>query len=385
MSRTIRIKKGHNIRIQGKAEKIFKKAEHSGTYAVKPQDFCGLTPKLCVAPGDQVKTGSVLFYNKHRPEIKITAPVSGTVSQIKRGERRRILEVIIDAENELQHNTFASGDPLKMTRDEIIGSLLSAGLWPMIRQRPYAVIADPATTPKSVFIPCFDTAPLAPDYDFVVKGENEAFQIGINALSKLTDGKINITLNAEYPSSDVFTKTSGTEITFFSGPHPAGSVGVQIHHIDPVNKGDIVWYLFPQDVITIGKLFGKGIYDSSRIVALTGSEVEKPIYYKTRIGADISSIHENKLKPGQKRFISGNVLTGTQVEENGYLGFYDSQITVIPEGNQFEFLGWAMPGLKKYSTSRSFCSWMRPGGRYRINTNFNGGERAFVMSGEYER
>ncbi|MBI4645068.1 MAG: Na(+)-translocating NADH-quinone reductase subunit A [Bacteroidia bacterium] len=385
MQKIIKIKKGLDIRIIGKAEKVLKKAAQSCLYAVKPTNFHGIEPKLCIKPGDFVKAGSVVFYNKHNPRIFFTSPVCGIIKEIVRGERRKILEIIIKPDEQQQYERFVQGDPLKMTREEIIDNLLKSGLWPLIRQRPYAIIANPSSEPKSVFIPCFDTAPLAPDYDFIVQGENKLFQTGINALTKLTKGKINLTLNPDYPASDVFTKAKSVEITYFKGPHPAGVVGVQIHHIDPINKGDIIWYLYPQDVITIGKLFDKGTFDASRIVALTGSEVEKPFYYKTMTGSMISAIAENNVKQGELRYISGNILTGTNIGKQGYLGFYDSQITVIPEGKKYEFFGWALPGFNKYSTSRSFFSWLRPGKIFRMNTNLHGGNRAFVMTGEYEK
>lgn len=385
MSKVIKIRKGLDIRLEGKAEKIYKKAELPVTFAVKPTDFAGLTPKLCVKEGDVVKAGSVLFFDKYRPEVVFTSPVSGVVSEVRRGERRKLLAIVVKPDQVSVSEEFKKGDPLQMTRDEIIDNILKSGLWPSVRQRPYAVIANPADTPKSIFVPCFDSAPLAPDFDFLVKGEGSAFQTGIDALSKLTEGKIHLTLNAEFNPSEVFANVKNVEKTSFSGPHPAGSVGVQIHHIDPINKGDLVWYIYPQEVIAIGRLFQKGALDMSRIVALTGSEVKKPIYYKTVSGCNITAIHENAVNEGTHRFISGNVLTGTSVGAEGHLGFYDYQITVIPEGNHHAFLGWAAPGFDKFSNSRTFWSWLNSSKKYRLDTNMNGGHRAFVMTGEYEK
>lgn len=385
MSKVIKISKGLDIKLVGKAEKIYQKAETTEFYAIKPTDFPGLTAKLVVKEGDKVKAGTTLFFDKYLPEVKFSSPVSGEVAEVRRGDRRKLLEIVVKADSEVQHEDFGKADPASLSREDILSKILNSGLWPFFRQRPYAVVANPKDTPKCIFIPGFDSAPMAPDYDFVMKERGNDFQNGINVLKMLTTGKIHLTLNAEFATSDIFANAKGVEITKFSGPHPAGSVGVQIHHIDPINKGDIVWYIYPQEVAALGKLFAEGIYDSSKIVALTGSEVNKPMYFKTRIGSRIDSIHQNKVTQGELRFISGNVLTGTRVEKDGFLGFYDSQITIIPEGNHSEFLGWVLPGFKKFSVSRSYWSWLSPGKERKLHTNLNGGERAFVFTGQYEK
>jgi Na+-transporting NADH:ubiquinone oxidoreductase subunit A len=385
MARVIKIRKGLDIRLSGSAEKIFNVVEKSATFAIKPIDFPGLIPKLAVHPGDNVLAGSVLFFDKQLPQIKFCSPVSGKVRSVERGERRRILEVIIEADPDIQYVDFKSTKPSGMSRDEIITKLLDSGLWPMIRQRPYAIIARPGKIPRDIFISGFDTAPLAPDMDLAVKGNGEDFQEGINALKKLTEGAIHLSLNADYPADDTFTKAKDVELHYFHGPHPAGNPGIQIHHINPVNKGEITWYLGPQEVIMIGRLFRKGIYDALKIIALTGSEVKRPVYYKVISGTSIEPMVKNNVNPGNHRYISGNVLTGTTIKNNGYLGFYDNQITVIPEGDHFEFLGWALPGFKKFSTSRTFLSWLSPGRKYSVDTNYNGSQRAYVMTGEYEK
>lgn len=385
MTKITKIKKGLDIKLKGKAEKIFTKAERSDTYAVKPPDFQGLTPKLQVKVDYEVKAGSPLFFDKYNPDILFTSPVSGKVVAINRGERRRILEVVVKADTEIKYETFMEADPLSLKREEIIKNLLKSGLWPLIRQRPYAIIANPKDEPKSIFISAFDTAPLAPDNDFVVKDREEVFQKGIDALSKLTLGKIHLNIDADYPAAKVFTQAKNVQINKFKGPHPAGNIGVQIHHIDPINKGDIVWYLYPQDVITIGLLFEKGIYDASKIVTLTGSEVKKRHYYKTMIGASIINLVENNVTKGDHRYIGGNVLTGTAISSEGYIGFYDTQITVIPEGRIPEFLGWGAPGFRKYSVSRTFFSSLTPQKEFRLDTNYHGCLRPFVMTGQYEK
>jgi Na+-transporting NADH:ubiquinone oxidoreductase subunit A len=248
------------------------------------------------------------------------------------------------------------------------------------------VVANPNDQPKSVFISCFDTAPLAPDYNFVLANSSaEHFRRGLTAVSKLTKGKVNLTLKHGEEANKVFEGIGGVEISHFSGPHPAGNVGIQIHHLDPVNKGEAVWYVNFQDVIAIGRLFAEGIYRPERLVALTGSEVVEPRYHKMLSGGAIAPMLEGNVKEGGLRYISGNVLTGTKIERNGYLGFYDSQVTVIPEGNYFEMFGWALPGIGKLSFSRTFLSSLFPKKTYKPDTNFHGGERAFVVTGLYEK
>ena len=386
MSEIIKIKKGLNIKLKGTAEKIFVKAPSAEYYGIRPTDFHGIVPKLSVNVDQEVKAGTPLFFDKNRPEVLFTSPVSGTVAAINRGERRRILEVVIKRnDGDLNYEKFDFGNVDEMDRNKIVEGLLKSGIWPAIRQRPYDVIANPADSPKAIFISAFDTAPLAPDYDFVVKESAKEFQTGIDALSKLTTGRIHLNINAEYPASQVFTNAKNVQINKFTGPHPAGNPGIQIHHIDPINKGEIVWFISPQNVITIGKLFLSGIYDASKIVALTGSEILKPRYYKLINGASIKNIVENNVTEGCHRYISGNVLTGTKILADGFVGYYDSQITVIPEGYHHEFLGWATPGFNKFSSTRAFWSWLMPGKEYKLDTNLNGGNRAFVMTGQYEK
>ncbi|MBN2214954.1 MAG: Na(+)-translocating NADH-quinone reductase subunit A [Bacteroidales bacterium] len=386
MSKVIKIKRGLNIKLRGSAEKIIIKSIPAELYGVKPPDFHGLIPKLDVSFGQEVNAGTSLFHDKYRPAVRFTSPVSGIVKTVSRGERRRILEVVIERTGEdIRYESFTKGNPLEMTRDDVIKNLLNSGLWPAIRQRPYDIIAGPDDEPKAIFISAFDTAPLAPDYDFIVKESGTEFQTGINALAKLTRGKVHLNINGEYPASKVFTGAENVQLNSFTGPHPAGNAGIQIHHIDPVNKGDVIWYVTPQDIISIGRLFLHGIYDPSKIIALTGSEVLKPRYFRLISGSSISNIVRDNITGGCLRYISGNVLTGTKIQPDGYLGYYDSQVTVIPEGYHYELLGWAMPGFKKYSSTRTFWSWLAPGKSYRLDTNLNGGYRSFVLTGQYEK
>lgn len=385
MPQVYKIRKGLNISLAGKAEKFFGTVNPSEFYAVKPGDFHGLVPKLEVKEGSEVKAGTTLFVDKNRPEIRFTSPVSGKVTGINRGERRAILEVIVRADNNLAYESFVAANPHSLKREDIINNLLFSGVWPVIKQRPYDIVANPVDIPKSIFISAYDTSPLAPDYDFVIQGAEADFQVGVNALASLTKGKVHINVNDEYPASHAFTQAHNAQTNYFRGPHPAGNVSVHIQHVDPLNKGEVIWVVSPQDVITIGRLFTKGVYDASKLIALTGSEVINPRYYRIISGASIKSLVEGNVQKSEHRYISGNPLTGSQVSYSGFLGYYDSQLTVIPEGNHYEFLGWALPGLNKYSFSRSFWSWLMPDRKYSLDTNINGGQRAFVITGLYEK
>ena len=384
MSTDIRIKRGVNIKLKGSAERVYANIPSSEYYLVKPSDFTGLTPKLTVKVGDKVLAGSSLFFDKENPSVIISSPVSGEVTEIRRGEKRRILAVVIKAEASIAYKEFPKAEAKDLSREQIIEQMLASGVWPFVRQRPFAVIANPADQPKAIFISAFDSAPLACDNDFVLHGMEEEFQNGLDIITKLTEGTTHLNIDGSSNSSSVFTNAKGVQINTFSGPHPAGSVGVQIHHIDPINKGEVVWYMYPQDVITIGRLFSEGKYDATRLVALAGSQVEKPRYYRTMQGASISAMTEENVLDENNRYISGNVLTGTQIDSDGHIGFYDNEVCVIPEGNEQDFLGWLLPSFKKFSLSRTFFSWLNPKKEYTISANMNGEERAYVVTGQYE-
>lgn len=385
MSETIKIRKGLDIKLKGKADKIFMKAPRSKTYAVKPIDFHSLTPKIVAKPCIEVKVGSTLFCDKYRPEIKFTSPVSGIVQTIVRGERRRIIAITIEDDGKDTAETFVKGDPNEMTREKVVENLLESGLWPTIHQRPYDVVANPTDVPKAIFVSGFDSSPLAPDYDFIMQDSKEDFQTGIDALTKLTDGEIHLGLDARYPAAKTYTDAKKVVRTSYSGPHPAGNVGIQIHKKSPINKGDKIWTVKPQDIVAIGRLFKTGKYDPSVIVALSGSEVKKPVYYKLIRGAEVGSITSGNIEGENVRLISGNVLTGRKVTEPGHIGFSDAMLTAIPEGDYYEFIGWVLPGLKKFSVSKTFLSWITPNKEYTLDTNLHGGERPFVLTGEYEK
>jgi Na+-transporting NADH:ubiquinone oxidoreductase subunit A len=385
MSETITIKQGLDINLLGEAEKTINQID-AGLYAIKPPDFTGVFPKVLVQEGDKVKAGTPLFYDKYRDNINLCAPVSGTIKEVRRGAKRVLLEIIIEPDAQQVFEDFGKADPNKLTREQITEKMLQCGVWPVIRQRPYNVIANPDDFPKAIFISAFDTSPLAPDYDLIINGQGEAFQVGIDALAKFTKGTVHINLKGGTTASDVFTKARNAQVNYFNGPHPAGNAGVQINKIDPINKGDVVWHLRPQEVLTIGRLFSEGRFNAERVIALTGSEVVKPVYIKTKIGASIREMITDNVKEGKLRFISGNPLTGKKIDKNGFIGFYDSQVTVLPEGDYYEMFGWALPGFDKFSYSRTFFTWLHSKDKkYRLDTNYHGGPRAFVMTGEMEK
>lgn len=385
MSKIFKLKRGLNIRLKGEAAKVLETSFEAVELAIKPTDFPGLSPKIMVKAGQEVKAGEPLFLDKNNPEIIFTAPASGEILAVNRGERRKVLEIVLKSNGKNNCVEFTKADPQKLTRSEVKEQIKKSGLWPFLRQRPYGTVAKPESTPLHIFISGFDSAPLAPDYEFILKGQTSAFQTGINALAKLTDGKIHVGISPAQENG-FFSGIKNIEITQFSGPHPSGNVGIQIHHISPISKGDIIWTINPQEVIYIGRLFETGKIDLSKIIALVGSEVKTPKYFRVTHGTNLSGLLKDATKKEvTERFISGNVLTGTKVDTNDYLGFFDQQVTVIPEGDYSEFLGWAMPRLNKFSLSRSYFSWLSPKKEYKADANMNGEERAYVVTGQYEK
>ncbi len=387
MSKIITLRKGLDIKLQGAPGKTTAVAPPAAEYALSPLEFEGVTPKLLVKAGDEVKAGTPLFFNKYNERVLFTSPVSGKVSAINRGEKRKVLSVVVEPDAVQRYEEFARPDLRKASREEIVELLLRSGLWPMIIRRPYGIIADPGEKPKAVFISAFDSAPLAPDYDYALAGEEKNLQAGIEVMRRLTDGKVHLSFRAG--SSSPLERLTGVEQHKFAGKHPAGNVGVQIHHIDPVNKGEAVWTVNIQDLAIIGRLVNEGRVDMTRVIAVAGSEVAEPCYCRVVAGARVDSVLEGRVKAQQEgdsvRVIAGNVLTGRKVEAGGYLGYYANMLTLIPEGDKYELLGWAMPRFGKFSVSRAYFSWLFPKKSYRLDTNLNGGERPFVVTGLYER
>ena len=385
MSKEIRLKKGLNINLLGEADKVYASVKPTERYVVKPTDFHGLTPKLAVKVGDKVKAGTTLFFDKYNDKVNFSAPVSGEVIDIVRGAKRKILEVVLKADEVIEYEHFISDTAKSISREQIIDTMLKAGIWPSVRQKPYDIVANPTDMPKAIFISAFNSAPLTIDNDFALYGMDELFQKGLDYITQLSSGKTHLNIDGNTNSSTVFTGAKGVVINKISGAHPAGNVGIQVHHIDPINKGEVVWYLQPQDVIAIARLFTEGKYDVSRIVALAGSQVKKPKYYRTIAGATIANLLFDNIIEGDNRIISGDILTGQHIDVNGTLGFYHTTITVIEEGKEQEFLGWILPGLHKFSASKTFLSWLNPSKKYTLNANMHGEERAYVMTGEYEK
>ncbi|WP_378183008.1 Na(+)-translocating NADH-quinone reductase subunit A [Aquimarina sp. SS2-1] len=384
MSKDIRIRKGLDIKLVGEAEKITAEATKSNVYAIKPDDFHGIVPKVIAKQGTEVKAGEPLFHSKTNEKMLFPSPVSGEVVEIVRGAKRKILAFKILADKEQQFADFGTKDVKAMSGEDVKSHLLAAGCWPFIKQRPYDVIANPDVAPKAIFISAYATAPLAADLEYVLAGKENELQAAVTALSKLTEGDVHVSIGKKGDSP--FSGLDNIILHQVSGPHPAGNVGVQIAKIDPINKGEVVWIVNPQDLVIIGELLLSGKFNSERIIALVGSSVKNPKYFKTRIGAEVSSVvYDSGVNDSNIRVISGNVLTGDNVKPDGNLGFYHDMITVIPEGNDYEFFGWNKPIFNKISPSRALTfSWLFPNKKYDLDTNTNGEHRAFVVTGAYE-
>jgi len=385
MSKDIRIKKGLDIKLVGEAKQNTTKVPFGGIYALKPEDFHGITPKLVAKEGAKIKAGETIFYSKDDERILFPSPVSGFVTEVTRGARRKILEIKITSSAAQDYKDFAIKDVSKMTSEEVKTHLLASGCWPFIKQRPFDIIANPNQAPKAIFISGYDTAPLAADYDYILKGKDAELQVAISTIAKLTQGKVHVSISNNTTQSP-FLNIKGIEIHKLSGPHPVGNVSTQIAKTNPINKGEVVWTITPQDLIVIGELLLTGKLNLERTIALTGSQVKTPHYVNVISGASIATVLGTGLNSDDTaRVISGNPLTGREVKKGGYLGYYDNQITAIPEGDDYEFFGWNKPIFDKISPSRALTfSWLMPNKKYDLDTNTNGEHRAFVITGSYE-
>jgi Na+-transporting NADH:ubiquinone oxidoreductase subunit A len=384
MSKAIKVTKGANIKLVGEVENKISAASPSSVFALKPDDFFGTIPKLSLKEGAEVKAGTALFFDKAKTQVKFTSPVSGEIVEIKRGAKRKILEIKVLADKDTKYESFTPWTG-GSDREALISTMLEMGLWPFVKQRPYGVIANPADTPRDIFVSLNNTAPLAPSAAFVLKDQLEDVQNAIDALSLLTGGKVHVGVAK---GDTTFNGLKNVEIHSVQGPHPAGNVGVLIHHVAPINKGEIVWTVNGMDLAVIGRSLKEGKFRAERTVALVGSEVEAPQFYTTMIGAQMKSIVDGKMKGTNNRVVSGDPLTGAAVDAEGHLGFYSSQVTVLPEGDQKKFFltdGWLAPGFSSFSLSKAFPSWLTPNKKYRLDTNLNGEERAFVVTGELEK
>jgi Na+-transporting NADH:ubiquinone oxidoreductase subunit A len=377
--------KGHDINLAGKPAAKIEKV-HATRYAIKPTDFHGMSPIPKVEPevGQDVKAGDVLFYDKKRPEIKYCSPVSGEIVEVKRGEKRSIAEVIILADKDVSYKKVQVPS-LDSDRTTLVQFMAENGLWPLINERPFDVVPELDTIPANIFISTFDTAPLAPDNNLLVQGKEEAFQKGLEVLSRLTIGKVHLGLDGRgIEPSVAFSSAQGAEKHWFAGPHPAGNVGVHIHHVAPIKGHDKVWTLTVQNVITIGQMFLTGEFHAERVVALTGAELRDPKYVQTYQGASVADLLKENVIGDNNRIISGDVLSGQQVSEDGFLSFNADQITVVKEGNDYELFGWLLPLAPRPSVSGTIPSYGGSDTEFEANTNTHGEKRAFVVSGQYE-
>ena len=384
MANVIKLRKGLDINLKGKAAEELVTVKEPGFYALVPDDFPGVTPKVVVKEQEYVMAGGPLFIDKNHPEVKFVSPVSGVVTSVERGARRKVMNIVVEAAAEQDYEEFGKQDVARMNADRVKELLLQSGMFAFIKQRPYDVIADPAVAPRAIFVSAFDSNPLAPEFEFALKGEEANFQTGLDALAKIAKTYLGISVKQK---SAALTQAKNVTITAFDGPNPAGNVGVQINRVAPVVKGETVWTIDPQAVIFIGRLMNTGRVDMTRTVAVTGSEVLKPAYTKLRVGALLTSVFAgNVTKDKELRYISGNVLTGKQVSPNGFLGAFHSQVSVIPEGNDIhEMLGWIMPRFSQFSVNHSYFSWLLGKKEYTIDARIKGGERHMIMSGEYDK
>lgn len=385
MANVIKLRKGLDINLKGKAAEECFTVKEPGFYALVPDDFPGVTPKVVVKEQEYVMAGGPLFIDKNHPEVKFVSPVSGVVTSVERGARRKVLNIVVEAAAEQDYEDFGKKEVAQLDSEAVKTTLLEAGMFAFIKQRPYDVIADPTVAPKAIFISAFDSNPLAPDFEFALKGEEVNFQTGLDALSKMAKTYLGISIKQK---ATALTQAQNVTITAFDGPNPAGNVGVQINHVAPIVKGETVWTIDPQAVIFIGRLFNTGHVDMTRVVAVTGSEVLKPAYCKLQVGALVTNVFAGNVTTDKElRYISGNVLTGKQIPANGFLGAMDSQLTVIPEGNDIhEMLGWIMPRFNQFSVNHSYFSWLMGNKKeYVIDARIKGGERHMIMSGEYDK
>ena len=386
MSNNIYLKKGLDLPINGTATQNTKKVIVPDVVSVKPTDFRSLVPKLLVREGDKVLAGTPVLADKMSQNILFASPVSGTVAEVVRGEKRKLLEVRIKADAEQEYVDYGVKNVADMTAEQIKEALLAAGLWPALTQRPYGIIANPEVKPKAIFVSAFSTAPLAASPEYALRDDFEHIQTAINALGKLTDGGVHFSLNSANYAGTPFHKIENVIQHTFTGKHPAGNVGVQIHHISPIRKGETVWTVSLLMLAAIGKLFNTGKYDVRRKIAVTGPKAITPAYVEGYPGIAIKDVAEFYNASENLRFVSGDVLTGTNVGADGYLGFFDNQITILEEGDKYELLGWAKPvRCKLFSASRTYFSWLTPKKKYDMDTNLHGGPRAFVLNDVYTK
>lgn len=377
MANVIKLRKGLDVNLKGKANLETMQTKVTGQFALIPDDFYGMKPKVVVKEGEAVKVGDALFVDKNHPEVKFVSPVSGTVALVERGERRKVLSVRVDADGKQEAKVFTEKDPMKL--------LLESGLFGFFRMRPYDVVANPEDKPKAIFVSAFNSMPLAADFEYVLKGQEKEFQAGLSLLSKIAKVYLGVSAKQKAPA---LTSAKDCTVNVFDGPAPAGNVGVQINHISPINKGEVAWTMGAEEVIFVGRLVLTGKVDLTRTAAVAGSEVKAPKYAKMLVGQPLAAILAGQIDEQKSlRIISGNPMVGVKTSKLGWLGAHATEVTVIPEGDDvYEMLGWIAPRFKEFSTSRSYFSWLRPKkAEYTLDARIKGGERHMIMAGEYDR
>ena len=375
MAKVIKLRKGLDINLKGKAAAEIATVKCPGEYALCPDDFYGVKPKVVVKEGDAVKVGDALFVDKLQPEVKFVSPVSGTVSMVERGDRRKLLSIRVKSDAKQEARTFDTKD--------VKAALLESGLFAFFRQRPYDVVANPEDKPKAIYVSAFNSMPLSQDFEVALRGNEAEFQAGISALAKLAPVRLGV---SSKQTAKALLDAQDCTVTVFKGKAPAGNVGVQINHTDPINKGEIVWTLGAEEVIFVGRLMTSGKVDLTRVVALAGSEVQVPKYYKVLVGQQLTTLLEGNVRLDGSRVINGNVMTGIKTTKDAYLAAHATEINVIPEGDHAdEMLGWIMPRFGTFSTHRSYFSWLCGKKEYTIDARIKGGERHMIMSGEYDK
>ena len=378
MSKLIKLRKGLDVNLKGKAALETVSVKCPGEYALVPDDFTGMKPKVVVNEGDTVLAGDALFVDKKHPEVKFVSPVSGTVTLVERGDRRKLLSVRVKSDGKQQSREFD-------VKGDIKAVLMESGMFAFFRQRPYDVVANPEDKPKAIFVSAFNSMPLSQDFSYVVKGQEEEFKAGIKALSAIA--KVNLGINVAQ-SKTFLNDVPNCEVTVFDGPAPAGNVGVQINHVDPINKGEVVWTIGAEEVIFVGRLMKTGRVDLTRTIAVAGSEVKKPAYATIKVGQKLDTLLQGQISDeASLRIINGNVMTGIKTSKDGYLAAHATEVNVIPEGDHAdEFMGWIMPRFNTFSTHRSYLSWLFGNKKeYVFDARVKGGERHMIMSGEYDK
>lgn len=377
MAKVIKLRKGLDVKLKGTAALETATVQCPGEYALVPDDFCGVKPKVVVKEGDAVKAGDALFVDKLHPEVKFVSPVSGTVSMVERGDRRKLLSIRVKADKEQVAREFD-------VKGDVKALLMKSGLFAFFRSRPYDVVANPDEQPKAIFVTAFNSMPLSQDFGYVVKGEEAAFQAGISALAKIAKVELGVS-----KAQTSLTSIKDCNVTIYDGPAPAGNVGVQINHTSPINKGEVVWTLSGEEVLFIGRLMQTGKVNLQRTIALAGSEVESPKYYKVMVGQQLTTLLAGNVQQSEahQRVINGNVMTGFKTTADSYLAAHATEVNVIPEGDDVnEFMGWISPfRLKHFSTSRTYFSWLCPKKEYALDARVKGSERHIIVGGEYDK